>query len=230
MQKRGPIKSALLRIGSPQQIRSPLFNLRKFSETDKSTAASCRMHWNIMNNQEFGSLKCSKLKYRSGEKIIQPFCRTGSEKETRSSLFNLRKFSKTDKSSAESFRMHSNLMNDKEFGFFKCLKLKYRRRDQIIQSFCRIGSPQEIRSPLFNLKKFSKTDKSTAGSCKMHWNLMNDEEFWSLKSLKLKYRTADQIIQSFCRICSPQETSSPLFSFRKLSKTDKWLTVECIAI
>ena len=168
MQKRGPIKSALLRIGSPQQIRSPLFNLRKFSETDKSTAASCRMHWNIMNYQEFGSLKCSKLKYR--------------------------------------------------------------RRDQIIQSFCRIGSPQEIRSPLFNLKKFSKTDKSTAGSCKMHWNLMNDEEFWSLKSLKLKYRTADQIIQSFCRICSPQETSSPLFSLRKLSKTDKWLTVECIAI
>ena len=34
---------------------------------------------------------------------------------------------------------------------------------------------------------------------------MNDEEFWSLKVLNLKYRMGDQIIQTFCRIGSPQK-------------------------
>ena len=40
--------------------------------------------------------------------------------------------------------MHWNLMNDKEFGSLKLLKLKYRREDQIIQTFFRIGSPQKL--------------------------------------------------------------------------------------
>ena len=38
-------------------------------------------------------------------------------------------------------------MNDKEFGFRKLLKLKYRTRDQIIQTFCKIGSPQKLGPP-----------------------------------------------------------------------------------
>ena len=35
-------------------------------------------------------------------------------------------------------------MNDEEFGSVKLLKLKYRRVDQIIQTFCKIGSPQKL--------------------------------------------------------------------------------------
>ena len=35
-------------------------------------------------------------------------------------------------------------MNDEEFGSIKLLKLKYRRGDQIIQNFCKIGSPQKL--------------------------------------------------------------------------------------
>ena len=31
-------------------------------------------------------------------------------------------------------------MNDEEFGSIKLLKLKYRRGDQIIHTFCKIGS------------------------------------------------------------------------------------------
>ena len=50
-------------------------------------------------------------------------------------------------------------MNDEEFESLKFLELKYRRGDQIIQPFCRIVSPQEIRSPLFNLGKFKKLTK-----------------------------------------------------------------------
>ena len=85
-------------------------------------------------------------------------------------------------------------MNDEEFDSVKFLELKYRRGDQIIQLFCRIGCAQEIRSPLFNLKKFQKTDKSIGESFRTHWNLMNNEEFGSFKFLKLKYRSGDQII------------------------------------
>ena len=106
-------------------------------------------------------------------------------------------------------------MNDKDFGSFKFLKLKYRREDQIFQPFCRIGFPQEIRSALYNFRKFQKTEKSASESCRTHLNLMNDKEFVYFKFLKLKYRRGDKIIQSFCRIGSPQEIRFPLFNFRK---------------
>ena len=144
------------------------------------------MHWNLMNDEEFGSFKFLKLKYRRGDQIIQLFFRIGSPQEIRSPVFNLRKFQKPEKSTTEWCRMHWNLMNNKEFGSFKLLKFKYRRGHQLIQLFCRIGSPLEIRSPLFNLRKFQKPEKSTAESCRTHWNLMNDEEFGSFKFQKLK--------------------------------------------
>ena len=68
---------------------------------------------------------------------------------------------------------------------------------------------QRIRFPFFNLKKFQKFEKSTLESSRMHWNLMNDKEFGSLKLLKLKYRREDQIIQTFFRIGSPQKLGPP---------------------
>ena len=88
-------------------------------------------------------------------------------------------------------------------------KLKYTRGDQIIQPFCRIGSPQEIRFPLFNLRKFQKTEKTTAESCRIDWNLLDDKEPGFVEFLKLIYRKGDQIIQPFCRIGYPQEMRSP---------------------
>ena len=71
--------------------------------------------------------------------------------------------------------------------------------DQIIQSFYRIGSSQEISSPHFNFRNFLKSEKSTAESCRMHWNKMNDEEFGFFKFL----------IQPFSVIGSPHEISPP---------------------
>ena len=215
------------RIGSTQEISCHLFNLRKFEKTEKSTAESCRMHWNLLDDEEFEWLKFLKLKYRSGDQIIQPFCRIGSPQEISSPLFNLRKFEKTEKITAEPCKKHWNLLDDEEFGSLKFLKLKYRRGDQIIQPFWRIGSPQEISCPLFNLRKFEKTEKSTAESCRMHWNLLDDEKFGWLKFLKLNYRRGDQIIKPFCRIGSPQEISFPLFNLRKFEKTEKSTAESC---
>ena len=51
-------------------------------------------------------------------------------------------------------------MNDKKFGSIKLLKLKYGRVDQVIQTFCKIGSPQKLGPPLFNLQKFQISEKS----------------------------------------------------------------------
>ena len=128
--------------------------------------------------------------------------------------------------------MRSSLMNGEDFGSFKFLILKYRRgARQIIQPFCRIGSPIEIRSALFNLKKFSQNGKSTAESSGMLYNLMNDKEFGSFKFLILKPRSGDQIIQLFCRSGSPHEIRTPLLNLRQFLKTEKGTThVECIQI
>ena len=100
-------------------------------------------------------------------------------------------------------------MNDREFGSRKLLKLKYRRGDQIIQTFCKIGFPPEIRSPLFDLEKFHNSSKSSPEWCRIDWNAMNDEDIGSRKLLKLKYRKGDQIIQTFCKIGSPQKLGRP---------------------
>ena len=80
------------------------------------------------------------------------------------------------------------------------LQYLYRRGYQTILPCCRIGSLEEIRSPLFKFQKFEKCEKSTAELCRIHWNLMNDEEFWALKFLKSKYRMRDQTIQPFWKI------------------------------
>ena len=37
----------------------------------------------------------------------------------------------------------------------------------------------------------------------MHWSLMSNGEFGSMKVLKLKYSWEDQIIQTFQKICYP---------------------------
>ena len=221
IQKGAPKNSVVLQNWLPQEIRSPLFNLRKFQKPGKSTAEWYRKHGNVMNDEEFGSFQILKLKQRMGVQIIQPFCRINSPQEIRSCLINLMNFQKVQKSATVSCRTHWNLMNDKEFGCFKLLKLKCRKGDQIIQAFYRIGSRQEIRSFLIKLMNFQKGEKSTAKSCRMNWNLMNDKEFGSFKLVKLKYKKGDQIIQSFCRIGSLQEIRSPFVNLSKFQKAEK---------
>ena len=127
-----------------------------------------------------------------GDQIIQCFCRIGSPRKLGLPVFNLWKLQKSEKSTPESFWMLWNLMNGALFGSSKLFKLKYSRGDQIIQPFCRIRSHQEIRFLLFNLWKFLKSDRITSESWRAHGNLMNNEEFWPLKLLKLKYRRGEK--------------------------------------
>ena len=96
-------------------------------------------------------------------------------------------------------------MNEQEVGSIKLLKLKQRRRDQIIQIFCRIGSPSEIWFPLFSLYKFQKSDKNSSNSFRTQGNLMKSKEFASRKLLKLKYRMGDQLIKTFYKNVSSEK-------------------------
>ena len=81
----------------------------------------------------------------------------------------------------------------------------------------------EIRSPIFNLMKFHDSAKTTPESYRMRWNLMNDDEFGSIKLLKLKYRRVDQIIQTFFKIGSPQKLGPVSLICRNLKTLQKVL-------
>ena len=57
MQKGGPNNSDFLQNWFPPEITSPLFNLQKFQNSEKSTPQPCRMHFDLMNDDEIGSRK-----------------------------------------------------------------------------------------------------------------------------------------------------------------------------
>ena len=119
-----------------------------------------------MNGEEFWSLKLLKLKYRRGRNNSTFLQNWFSPRMKIPPTFILLKFQKSQKGTPESCRMHWNLMNYKESGSLNLSKLKYKRRDQIIQPFCRIGSSQELRFPLFNLCKYEKSEN----------NILNDAD------------------------------------------------------
>ena len=50
-------------------------------------------------------------------------------------------------------------MNDQEFVSRKVLSLKYRRGDQIIQTFCKDGSPQKLGPPSLICRIFKTLTK-----------------------------------------------------------------------
>ena len=83
----------------------------------------------------------------------------------KSPLFNLYKFQNPERRTAESYKMHRNLMDDEEFGSIRLWRFKYRRGDQIIQTFWKIVSPsQKLNPPLFNLYKFENPERSSPES------------------------------------------------------------------
>ena len=50
-------------------------------------------------------------------------------------------------------------MKHEEFGCKKFLKLKYRKGDQIIERFCKIGSPQKLPPPSLISRNFNTLRK-----------------------------------------------------------------------
>ena len=114
----------------------------------------------------------------------------------------------------------------------KAFKIEIQKGGLNNSDFLQNWVPREIRSPLLNLQKFQEFEKITPESCRTHWNLMNDEEFGSRKLLKLNFRRGYQIIQTFCKIGSPQKADPTFLMFRNSKSLRKVLLnhTECIEI
>ena len=127
MQNGGSNSSDFLQNWSRPEIRSLLFNLKKFQDFEKSTPELCRMHGILRNDKGSGSLKLLKFKYWKEAQITQSFCWIASTHQKLGlPLSSWYKFQKSDKDNPGLYRMHWNLMNGKEYGSLTLLKLKYR--------------------------------------------------------------------------------------------------------
>ena len=80
IQEEGPNNSDILQNWLPPKIRSPVFNLEKFQDCEDSTPESCRMRWNVMHDEEFGSIELLRLKYRHREEIVKTFWKSSCPK------------------------------------------------------------------------------------------------------------------------------------------------------
>ena len=117
---------------------------------------------NALKSNEWQTLWVSrtfKIEKKKGEPNNSDFLQNWFLPENRSFLLNLKKFQNSDKSSSESYRTLLKANEWRRFWVLKNLKLKYRRGDQIIQIFCRIGSPKKLGPPFLvygNLKSLRK--------------------------------------------------------------------------
>ena len=120
-------------------------------------------------------LKTCKMEIEKGGPNNSDFLQNWFHSETRSSSLISRNFKALRKVLLNS-RMHWNLMKDDQFGSLKLLKLKYRRGHQIIQTFCKIGSPQKL-CPLSiicrNLETLRKVLLNHSECIEIWWMTMN---------------------------------------------------------
>ena len=103
--------------------------------------------------------KTFKIEIQKGGPNNSDFLLNWFPQEIRSPLFNLYKFQHSEKNNPESCRMHWNLIIDKKFCPKNLLKLKYRRGDEIIQTFCKIGCQQKLGLPSLICRNFMSLRK-----------------------------------------------------------------------
>ena len=60
----------------------------------------------------------------------------------------------------------------------------------------------------------------------MHWNIMNDKQFWSIKFSKLKYRREDQKFRLSAEYVAPQNLGPPslIWEISKIWGNYSWIT------
>ena len=133
---------------------------------------SCRMHWNTLNHDEFVSRKLLKLKYRKGDQIIHVFCKIDSSQKLCPPLYFVEiswlweKYSLIMKISLKANEWRRNCVH-------KTFRIEIQKREPNNEGILQNLLPPEIKSPLFNLKKFQGSEKGTRETEKMNWNLMN---------------------------------------------------------
>ena len=108
-------------------------------------------------------------------------------------------------------------MNGAEIESMKLLKLKYRRRNQINQTFCKIGSPS-FGPPSSICRNFKRLAKLLLN----HTECIDIGRMNDLKVLKVNYRREDQIIEISSRF-GPYPPKNKLGSQSLICKNSKSL-------
>ena len=129
--------------------------------------------------------------------------------------------------------MHNALKCNKRWSIWvhKTFKIEIQKRGPNNSDFLQNWFPSEIRSSSLISRNF-KTLRKVLLNSRMHWNLMKDDQFGSIKFLKLKYRRGHQIIQTFCKIGSSKKLGAPSLICRNFKILKKLLLndAECIEI
>ena len=90
IQKGGPNNSDILQNWFPLEIRSPLLNLQKFENPERSTSESYKMDSKLINGEEFGSKKHSfKIEIQKGVPNNSDILQKWFPQELGPPLFNL---------------------------------------------------------------------------------------------------------------------------------------------
>ena len=76
---KGRNNSDFLQNWFPPEIRSTLFNLYKFQNSEKTITEWCRMHWNVLNDEKLVSMK--NWNTEAGDQKIQTLWKIGSTKK-----------------------------------------------------------------------------------------------------------------------------------------------------
>ena len=101
-------------------------------------------------------------------------------------------------------------MTDEEFGSIELLRLKYRKGDQIIQTFCKIGSSQKLSpSSLIctNLKTLREALLNHAEYIKMQLTT----KIWIKKTFKIEIQKAGPNNSDILQNWFPPEIRTPVF-------------------
>ena len=117
-------------------------------------------------------------------------------------------------------------MNDIEFGSVKLLRLKYRREDQIIQTFCKIGSPQKLGPPSLICRNFKTLRKVVLNM----QNALKSNEWryiWVNKTFKTKIQKRDPNNPDFLQNWFPPEIRFPLSNLNKSQSSEESTRHSC---
>ena len=117
------------------------------------------MYLNQLNDEKLRSFKLVKLKYRRGWSSNSDVLHNWFFQEIRSFLFNLQKIQDSGKRIPESWKIYWNLINDQDSRSIKLLNLKYRRVEQIIQTFSKISSSEKWGSSFLICRNFKTLRK-----------------------------------------------------------------------
>ena len=126
--------------------------------------------------------------------------------------------------------MHWNLMNDKEFGSRKVLKLKYRKGDQIVQTFCKIGSSEKLGPPSLIWRNFNTLTKKIVQIIQSTWKSNEWRRIWLFGSFKIEIQKRgpnNSIVLQKCLV--PPKKSSPL-DWKKSVILQNWFPTSSLEI